>query len=142
LASCFLILKGIQEMCLLTCTATTTFKIEATIITMFSFVCCFRALSVTFLGPRPVQKKNIAKSAPFLAIFSLYRAGPARPGVPYYPRWYVCTTQIYVLLFCCSCCCCCCCCCSCSCGHITQNTAYFIEFHHAIIAQTSLGHQT
>jgi hypothetical protein len=38
----------------------------------------------------------------------------------FYPRWYVCTTRVYVLL--------CCSCCSCSCGHITQNTALLSNF--------------
>jgi hypothetical protein len=55
----------------------------------------------------------------------------------FYPRWYVCTTRVYVLL----CCCCSCSCSCCSCGHITQNTAYFIEFHHAILARALLPRQ-
>jgi hypothetical protein len=41
----------------------------------------------------------------------------------FYPRWYVCTTRVYVLL-----CCCCCCCCSCWNGHINQNTALLSNF--------------
>jgi hypothetical protein len=37
----------------------------------------------------------------------------------FYPRWYICTTRVYVLL-----------CCSCSCwhGHINQNTALLTNF--------------
>jgi hypothetical protein len=35
-----------------------------------------------------------------------------------YPRWYLCTARVYVLLSCCSC----------SCGHITQNTALLSNF--------------
>jgi hypothetical protein len=42
-----------------------------------------------------------------------------------YPRWYVCTTRVYVLL------CCCCCCCCCWHGHINQNTALLSNFTHA-----------
>jgi hypothetical protein len=38
----------------------------------------------------------------------------------FYPRWYVCTTRVYVLL--------CCSCCSCSCGHITQNSPLLSNF--------------
>jgi hypothetical protein len=81
---------------------------------------------VATLSPFISQKPRIVQCyySPFR-----YSCGATRPGgsqrtVPlllFYPRWYVCTTRVYVLL-------CCCCCCSCSCGHITQNTALLSNF--------------
>jgi hypothetical protein len=43
--------------------------------------------------------------------------------MPFYPRWYVRTTRVYVLL-----CCCCCCSSCCSCGHNNQITAFSSNF--------------
>jgi hypothetical protein len=51
---------------------------------------------------------------------SFYRNFSKKTQSSFYPRWYVCTTRVYVLL--------CCSCCSCSCGHITQNTAFLSNF--------------
>jgi hypothetical protein len=55
-----------------------------------------------------------------LFLFSFYLVSSARWDECFYPRWYVCTTRVYVLL----------CCCSCSCwhGHINQNTALLSNF--------------